>query len=51
MYEKIKKWYQLGLWAEAMVRNAVKKGVITQEQADEILGSDDKDSSGLLAED
>ena len=40
MYEKIKKWYQMGLWTEAMVRNAVKKGVITREQADEILGTD-----------
>ena len=51
MYDKIKKWYQMGLWTEAMVRNAVKKGVLTQEQADEILGSDDKDSRGLLTED
>ena len=40
MYEKIKKWYQMSLWTEAMVRNAVKKGVITREQADEILATD-----------
>lgn len=51
MYDKIKKWYQMGLWTEAMVINAVKKGVLTQEQSDVILGSDDKDSSGLLTED
>jgi uncharacterized XkdX family phage protein len=37
MFEKIKKWYELGLWTEAMVNNAVKKGVITEEQAQEIL--------------
>lgn len=37
MYEKIKKWYRMGLWTEAMVRNAVKKGIITEAQAEEIL--------------
>lgn len=38
MYEKIKKWYKQGLWTEKMVLNAVGKGVITPEQAAEILG-------------
>lgn len=38
MYEKIKKWYKQGLWTEEMVLNAVKKGVVTEEQAAEILG-------------
>lgn len=38
MYEKIKKWYKQGLWTEAMVRNAVKKGIITEEQYTEITG-------------
>lgn len=38
MYEKIKKWYKQGLWTEDMVMNAVDKGLITQEQAAEILG-------------
>ena len=38
MYEKIKKWYEQGLWTEEMVKNAVKKGVITAEEAAEILG-------------
>lgn len=38
MYEKIKKWYKQGLWTAEMVQNAVGKGVITQEQANEILG-------------
>ena len=37
MFEKIKKWYRMGLWNEAMVRNAVKKGIITEAQAEEIL--------------
>ena len=37
MYEKIKKWYYMGLWTEEMVMNAVIKGVITEEQAKEIL--------------
>lgn len=37
MYNKIKKWYALGLWTADMVRNAAKKGVITVEQAKEII--------------
>lgn len=37
MFEKIKKWYKQGLWTEKMVQNAVEKGVITEEQAAEIL--------------
>ena len=38
MYEKIKKWHKQGLWNEEKVQNAVDKGIITQEQAAEILG-------------
>lgn len=37
-YEKIKYYYEAGFWTEQMVYNAVKKGVITQEEADEIVG-------------
>lgn len=37
MFEKIKKWYTQGLWTETMVRNAFKKGVISEEQMMEIL--------------
>lgn len=37
MYEKIKKWYKQGLWTEEMVLNAVEKGIITAEEAAEIL--------------
>ena len=38
MKDKIERWYNLGLWTEEMVMNAVSKGLITQEQAAEILG-------------
>ena len=37
MFEKIKKWYSQGLWAADMVQTAADKGVITLEQAAEIL--------------
>lgn len=37
-FETIKKYYDKGLWTAAMVQNAVVKGKITQEQADEIVG-------------
>lgn len=37
MFEKIKKWYMMGLWTDSMVQNAVSKSVITQEEAVEIL--------------
>lgn len=37
MFEKIKKWYKQGLWTESMVRNALNKGVITEDQLKEIL--------------
>ncbi len=39
MFEKIKRWYPK-LWSKAMVKNAVKKGVITAEQYKEIVGKD-----------
>ena len=38
MFEKIKRWYEEGLWTKAMVRNAVKKEKITAEQYEEIVG-------------
>ena len=37
MYEKIKRWYHLGLWSEEMVLAAVERNVITAEQAEEII--------------
>lgn len=39
MRERIAKWYKQGLWTEAMVMNAVEKGILTAEEAAEILGS------------
>lgn len=38
MFDKIKKWYEQGLWSKAQVANAVKKHVITPEQYEEITG-------------
>lgn len=37
-FEKIKMNYDLGLWPAAMVKMAVRKGVITKEQYTEITG-------------
>lgn len=37
MYEKIKKFYALGLWTDEMVENAVVKGVITEDERNEII--------------
>lgn len=37
MFEKIKKWHKQGLWTDAMVRTAARKGLITEKQAQEIL--------------
>lgn len=37
MYEKIKRFYDLGLWTEAMVRNAEAKEIITEEECKQIL--------------
>ena len=37
MYEKIKKWYEQGLWKADQVKQAVEKGVLTQEQCQAIL--------------
>ena len=39
-YETVKKNFERGLWNVAMVRVAVKKGVITREQFKEITGKD-----------
>lgn len=40
MYEVIKRNYDRGLWTRQMVAVAVKKGVITPEQYQEITGED-----------
>lgn len=38
MMEKIKKWYEQGLWTAEMVRNAVIKGKLTEDEYREIVG-------------
>ena len=44
MFEKIKKYYDAGVWDEQRVREAVAKNVITAEEFKEITGK------GLLGE-
>lgn len=38
MKEKIEKWYKQGLWTAEMVRSAVEKGVVTEEDYRSITG-------------
>ena len=38
MYEKIKEYYNTGLWSEERVKNMVVKGIITEEEFYEITG-------------
>lgn len=38
-YEKIKRYYDLGMWDEHRVRNAVVRGQITEEEYFEITGN------------
>lgn len=40
MFEKIKKWYESGMWTKKMVRNAVIKGKITEDEYTEITGKE-----------
>lgn len=44
MVEKIKRWYELGVWSESRVREAVAKNVITAADFKTITGK------GLLGE-
>lgn len=37
-YETIKKNYERGLWSKSMVKMAVRKGIITKEEYQEITG-------------
>lgn len=39
-FERVKYYYEAGLWNKLMVKMAVKKGVITKEQYSEIIGED-----------
>jgi len=36
-FEKVKSYYEKGLWAESQVQDAVKKGWITEAEANEII--------------
>lgn len=38
MKEKIKAWCKFGLWTKEMVRNAVVKGKLTEDEYREIVG-------------
>lgn len=40
MFNKIKSWYDHGLWSKEQVRNAVEKGQITEEEYKIITGED-----------
>lgn len=37
-FEKIKKWYDQGLWTKEQVHKAVEKGLITEAEYLEIVG-------------
>lgn len=39
-YERVKFYFEKGLWNAQMVKMAVKKGVITKEQYAEITGKE-----------
>ena len=38
MFEKIKYYFENGLWSKERVTNMVKKGIITEEEYNEIVG-------------
>lgn len=42
MFERIERWYKQGLWTDEMVRHAVSKGVITEEEAAQILDEENE---------
>ena len=39
-FEKIKGYYESGLWSKARVKNMVAKGIITKEEYKEIVGEE-----------
>lgn len=41
MFDKIKKFYDMGLYTEAQVHKFVDKGIITEEQYAKIIGKED----------
>lgn len=42
MYNKIKSYYDSGLWSEIRVKNMVVKGIITEEEYKAIIGKEYK---------
>ena len=40
-FERVKDYYDCGLWSESQVADAVEKGWITQEQYNEIVKDND----------
>lgn len=40
-YAKIKKYYDAGFWTKSMVKNAVVKGKITEEEYERIVSKED----------
>ena len=40
LFNKIKTYYDTGLWNEARVKNMVIKGIITEEEYSTIVGKD-----------
>ena len=38
-FEKVKKYYDSGFWNKKMVKNAVIKGWITEDEYEEIVGA------------
>lgn len=42
MKEKITKWFKQGLWTEKMVENAFEKGILTENEMNEILRGGNK---------
>ena len=43
IYDKIKLYYDSGLWSEVRVRNMVIKGIITEEEYKAIIGKEYKE--------
>lgn len=40
MKNKIEKWYYMGLWTEKMVLDAVEKGLLTEDEAADIINAE-----------
>lgn len=49
-YSIVKNYYDRKLWNETRVRNAVKKGWITEEECEKILNGENPEEEGEKAE-